>query len=174
MIISPEIRSRAVEILQLCATDPHYHNDAYRAGAKLFGSYYKPDTTTYTDEVMLALGAWAFTFDPAYREGQAETKAISLVLGGWTPDRWIRALSFGPAVDDAPAVQIEIRAAYLASIPKWWDDEQYESESYGALQWHNGGTPGDDNDGGSSAKADDETAGYLACVIAATNEDSHG
>ena len=48
-----------------------------------------------------------------------------------------------------------------------------EAESYGALCFHNGGTPGDDDDGGSSEWVADEWAGFLARCIA-THDQTHG
>jgi hypothetical protein len=69
--------------------------------------------------------------------------------------------------NDTPDVLIEIRAAELASIGDgWWNEPGMESEMYGVLQYHNGGTPGADDDGGCSKYADDEWAGWLACEIA--------
>jgi hypothetical protein len=84
--------------------------------------------------------------------------------------RWCAAcgawLSLGPA-RDTPEVCVEIRAAELAVLGHaWWDAREYESESYGVLCFHNGGTPGDDDDGGCSYYADAEWAGYLARCIA--------
>ena len=80
----------------------------------------------------------------------------------------IPAGSLGPA-NDAPDVLVEIRAAELAAMPTgWWNHSAMESESYGVLKYHNGGTPGVDSDGGSSAQADDEWAGWLACEIVRT------
>lgn len=76
----------------------------------------------------------------------------------------------GPA-NDTPEVLVEIRAAELAEQHDWWSDPDHDPESYGALCYHNGGTPGADGDGGCSTFADDEQAGYLACVIAATETD---
>lgn len=80
-------------------------------------------------------------------------------------------VSLGPA-NDTPEVMIEIRAAELASLVQWWERDEFESESYGAMCFHNGGTPGDDADGGCSLYADDEHAGYLARVIA-THDEEH-
>ena len=82
-------------------------------------------------------------------------------------------LPLGPANDGgehAASVAVEKRAAELSLIPHWERDPAYDSESYGLLCYENGGTPGDDDDGGSSKYADDEWAGYLARVIA-THED---
>ncbi len=73
--------------------------------------------------------------------------------------------TYGPA-NDSPEVLIEIRAAELASKDRWWQGIKFDSESYGMLCYHNGGTPGDDGDGGCSRFAADEWAGWLARVIA--------
>lgn len=72
-------------------------------------------------------------------------------------------------LDTTTRVQIEIDAARLARIDRWWDDPKFESQSYGALQFHNGGTPGCDNDGGSSANEVDELVGWLACQISSSS-----
>lgn len=78
-------------------------------------------------------------------------------------------MSLGPANDDSPHVEIEIRAAELAAYPdaSWVDDPAWESCSYGVLCFHNGGTPGDDEDGGCADFAFDEWVGYLAAAILA-------
>jgi hypothetical protein len=91
-------------------------------------------------------------------------------------------LPMGPARDDgehAEQVAIEVRAAELAdSVAEWadagGDDERRdafanlasEGEEYGAIIFYNGGTPGDDSDGGYAADMAAEWAGYLACAIA--------
>lgn len=81
--------------------------------------------------------------------------------------------SLGPSNDADEAVQVEIRAAELATVESWFDMPmyEYESESYGALQFHNGGTPGDDDDGGSSWHATEEHVGWLARAIATHEAD---
>lgn len=75
-------------------------------------------------------------------------------------------LSLGPSNDAPDEVQVEIDAAMLAASGPWWNDPAHDSESYGFLCWQNGGTPGDDEDGGCSTYAQDEWVGYLAAVIA--------
>jgi hypothetical protein len=75
-------------------------------------------------------------------------------------------LSLGPA-NDTPEVCVEIRAAELVALgDEWWNGRKYVDESRGVLCFHNGGTPGDDDDGGCSEFADEEWAGYLARCIA--------
>jgi hypothetical protein len=81
-------------------------------------------------------------------------------------------LALGASNDGSEAVQIEIEAARLADKDKWWDAPAFESASYGVLCFHNGGTPGDDEDGGCSKYAQDEWTGYLARVIA-THDEAH-
>lgn len=88
-------------------------------------------------------------------------------------------LPLGLANDAPPEVQIEIRAAILTESVAAWadakgDDERRdafanlasEGEEYGAIIFYNGGTPGDDSDGGYAADMAAEWAGYLACAIA--------
>lgn len=72
-------------------------------------------------------------------------------------------LSLGPS-DETP-VAYEVRTAELALIDGWYNERRFESESYGALCFMNGGTPGDDDDGGCSDSAADEWAGFLAQSI---------
>lgn len=72
-------------------------------------------------------------------------------------------LSLGHS-DETPVAH-EIRAAELALIDGWYNERRFESESYGALCFMNGGTPGDDDDGGNSDNAADEWAGFLAQAI---------
>lgn len=75
-------------------------------------------------------------------------------------------LPLGPANDGDEHVRVEIRAAELATIKRWFDKREYEAESYGALQFHNGGTPGCNDDGGWDNNATSEWVGYLARQIA--------
>lgn len=77
------------------------------------------------------------------------------------------APALGAANDDDERVRIEIGAAELAAFPdaSWVDDPAWESCSYGVLCFHNGGTPGCDDDGGCSLFAEAEWVGYLAAAI---------
>jgi hypothetical protein len=74
-------------------------------------------------------------------------------------------LPWGESNDDDERVAIEMRAAEIAPNDRWYDEPRFEFESYGALCFMNGGTPGNAGDGGNSDHASDEWAGYLAQVI---------